>query len=151
MPRGRYKFITIKPGAYPWKNHHNAWRPAHIHFSLFGPAFATRLITQMYFPTIRCSAYDPIYNSVPAGARKRLQAAFDMDLDAAGMGAGLQVRHRAARPQRHADGKPDMVARTDAVADHRPVLFRHNRQGLPPSALRRRRRGRAHRGRTDPA
>ena len=75
---GRYQFITIKPGAYPWKNHHNAWRPAHIHFSLFGPAFATRLITQMYFPQDPLLAYDPIYNAVPAGARERLQAAFDM-------------------------------------------------------------------------
>src|SRR5215470_12251734 len=75
---GRYQFITIKPGAYPWKNHHNAWRPAHIHFSLFGPAFATRLITQMYFPNDPLLAFDPIYNSAPAGARERLQAAFDM-------------------------------------------------------------------------
>ena len=47
---GRYRFVTIRPGAYPWKNHHNAWRPAHIHFSLFGTNFLTRLITQMYFP-----------------------------------------------------------------------------------------------------
>jgi protocatechuate 3,4-dioxygenase beta subunit len=76
---GRYQFITIKPGAYPWKNHHNAWRPAHIHFSLFGPAFATRLITQMYFPNDPLLAFDPIYNSVPEVARPRLQAAFDMD------------------------------------------------------------------------
>ena len=59
---GRYQFVTIKPGAYPWRNHHNAWRPAHIHFSLFGPAFATRLITQMYFPGDPLLAYDPIYN-----------------------------------------------------------------------------------------
>ena len=77
---GRYRFVTIKPGAYPWKNHHNAWRPAHIHFSLFGPAFATRLITQMYFPNDPLLAFDPIYNSVPEAARPRLQAAFDMDL-----------------------------------------------------------------------
>lgn len=77
--QGRYQFITIKPGAYPWKNHHNAWRPAHIHFSLFGPAFATRLITQMYFPNDPLLAFDPIYNSVPAGARERLQASFDLD------------------------------------------------------------------------
>ena len=76
---GKYEFITIKPGAYPWKNHHNAWRPAHIHFSLFGPAFVTRLITQMYFPDDPLLVYDPIYNSVPAGARKRLQASFDME------------------------------------------------------------------------
>ena len=76
---GRYEFITVKPGAYPWKNHHNAWRPAHIHFSLFGPAFATRLITQMYFPDDPLLAFDPIYNSVPEGARRRLQAAFDME------------------------------------------------------------------------
>ena len=76
---GRYEFVTIKPGAYPWLNHHNAWRPAHIHFSLFGPAFATRLITQMYFPDDPLLAYDPIYNSVPDGARKRLQASFDME------------------------------------------------------------------------
>jgi protocatechuate 3,4-dioxygenase beta subunit len=75
---GRYKFITVKPGAYPWKNHHNAWRPAHIHFSLFGPAFATRLITQMYFPQDPLLAYDPIYNSVPKESRERLQASFDM-------------------------------------------------------------------------
>jgi len=76
---GTYKFITIKPGAYPWGNHHNAWRPAHIHFSLFGPAFATRLITQMYFPQDPLLAFDPIYNSVPEGARARLQEAFDME------------------------------------------------------------------------
>ena len=76
--RGEWRFVTIKPGAYPWKNHHNAWRPAHIHFSLFGPAFATRLITQMYFPNDPLLAFDPIYNSAPAGVRERLQAAFDM-------------------------------------------------------------------------
>jgi len=76
---GNYRFVTIKPGAYPWGNHHNAWRPAHIHFSLFGPAFATRLITQMYFPQDPLLAFDPIYNSVPEAARARLQAAFDME------------------------------------------------------------------------
>ncbi len=54
---GRYRFVTIKPGAYPWRNHHNAWRPAHIHFSLFGRAFTQRLVTQMYFPSIRCSRW----------------------------------------------------------------------------------------------
>ncbi len=76
---GNYRFVTIKPGAYPWGNHRNAWRPAHIHFSLFGPAFATRLITQMYFPGDPLLAFDPIYNSVPAGARARLESAFDIE------------------------------------------------------------------------
>jgi protocatechuate 3,4-dioxygenase, beta subunit len=76
---GRYQFVTIKPGAYPWKNHFNAWRPAHIHFSLFGPAFATRLITQMYFPGDPLLALDPIHLSVPAEARHRLIASFDIE------------------------------------------------------------------------
>ena len=102
MPRASYRFITIKPGAYPWKNHHNAWRPAHIHFSLFGPAFATRLITQMYFPNDPLLAYDPIYNSVPDGARERLQASFDMDLTqpewALGYRFDIVLRGRNATP-----------------------------------------------------
>jgi protocatechuate 3,4-dioxygenase beta subunit len=76
---GNYQFVSIKPGAYPWGNHDNAWRPNHIHFSLFGPGFATRLITQMYFPGDPLLALDPIYNAVPEGARKRLQASFDME------------------------------------------------------------------------
>jgi protocatechuate 3,4-dioxygenase, beta subunit len=77
---GRYRFITIKPGAYPWGNHDNAWRPAHIHFSLFGTAFATRLVTQMYFPGDPLFAQDPIFQSVrdPA-ARERMIARFDLD------------------------------------------------------------------------
>ncbi len=76
---GVYRFTTIKPGAYPWRNHHNAWRPNHIHFSLFGPSFATRLITQMYFPGDPLLAIDPIFNSVPdANARQRLVARFDI-------------------------------------------------------------------------
>ena len=62
---GRYRFVTIKPGAYPWGNHHNAWRPAHIHFSLFGPAFATRLVTQMYFPGDPLFGQDPIFQLGP--------------------------------------------------------------------------------------
>jgi protocatechuate 3,4-dioxygenase, beta subunit len=61
---GRYEFVTIKPGAYPWGNHYNAWRPAHIHFSLFGRAFTQRLVTQMYFPDDPLFFQDPIYNSV---------------------------------------------------------------------------------------
>jgi protocatechuate 3,4-dioxygenase beta subunit len=77
---GRYEFTTIKPGAYPWGNHHNAWRPAHIHFSLFGRAFTQRLVTQMYFPDDPLFAYDPIWNSIPdERARQRLVCRFDLD------------------------------------------------------------------------
>jgi protocatechuate 3,4-dioxygenase, beta subunit len=77
--RGEYRFLTIKPGAYPWRNTYNAWRPAHIHFSVFGPAFATRLITQMYFPGDPLLAYDPIFNSVPdEKARARMISRFDL-------------------------------------------------------------------------
>lgn len=78
--KGEYKFTTIKPGAYPWGNHHNAWRPAHIHFSLFGPAFVTRVVTQMYFPDDPLFPFDPIYNSIPdERARRRLVSKFDLD------------------------------------------------------------------------
>jgi protocatechuate 3,4-dioxygenase beta subunit len=78
---GRYRFVTIRPGAYPWRNHHNAWRPAHIHFSVFGQAFLSRLVTQMYFPGDPLLALDPIYNAVPDDrARQRMVAAFDLDL-----------------------------------------------------------------------
>ena len=77
---GRYRFVTIRPGAYPWGNHPNAWRPAHIHFSLFGRAFTQRLVTQMYFPGDPLFPYDPIFNSVPSEAgREALVAAFDLD------------------------------------------------------------------------
>jgi protocatechuate 3,4-dioxygenase beta subunit len=75
---GRYRFITIKPGAYPWFNHPNAWRPAHIHFSLFGPSLCTRLVTQMYFPGDPLLAFDPMYLSIPdVAARGRLVATLD--------------------------------------------------------------------------
>jgi protocatechuate 3,4-dioxygenase beta subunit len=78
---GCYTFTTIRPGAYPWRNHHNAWRPAHIHFSLFGQAFATRLVTQMYFPGDQLLSLDPIFNAVPdERARQRLISAFDLSL-----------------------------------------------------------------------
>jgi protocatechuate 3,4-dioxygenase beta subunit len=78
---GRYRFITIKPGPYPWRNHPNAWRPAHIHFSVFGRAFTQRLITQMYFPGDPLFAQDPIFNSVPdTAARERMIARFDLGL-----------------------------------------------------------------------
>jgi protocatechuate 3,4-dioxygenase beta subunit len=77
---GRYRFVTVKPGAYPWGNHPNAWRPAHIHLSLFGRAFTDRLVTQMYFPGDPLFEFDPIFNSVrDAGARARLVCEFDLD------------------------------------------------------------------------
>ncbi len=77
---GRYRFVTVKPGAYPWKNHHNAWRPAHIHFSLFGRAFVQRLVTQMYFPGDPLFDQDPIFNSVPdPKVRDRMIARFDLN------------------------------------------------------------------------
>jgi protocatechuate 3,4-dioxygenase, beta subunit len=76
---GGYRFITIRPGAYPWGNHANAWRPAHVHFSLFGPAFVTRLVTQMYFPGDPLVAHDPICAAVQdTRARERLTARFDL-------------------------------------------------------------------------
>ena len=75
---GRYRFVTIRPGAYPWGNHPNAWRPAHIHFSLFGPAFATRLVTQMFFPGDALLPFDPIFNcTADEQARNRLISVFD--------------------------------------------------------------------------
>lgn len=76
--QGRYRLVTIKPGAYPWRNHGNAWRPAHIHFSLLGRAFTQRLVTQMYFPGDPLFFQDPIFNSVPEGARSRLVSSFDL-------------------------------------------------------------------------
>src|ERR687889_760812 len=77
---GRYRFIAIKPGAYPWRNHPNAWRPAHIHFSLFGRAFTQRLVTQMYFPDDPLFFQDPIYNSVrDERAARRMISAYDHD------------------------------------------------------------------------
>ena len=77
---GRYKFISIKPGAYPWGNHANAWRPAHIHFSIFGAGLLSRLVTQMYFPGDPLLAYDPIYNCTPdEKAKQRLISMFDWD------------------------------------------------------------------------
>ena len=76
---GRFKFITIKPGAYPWGNHENAWRPQHIHFSVFGRAFTQRLVTQMYFPGDPLFEYDPIFNSVrDERARAAMICSFDL-------------------------------------------------------------------------
>ena len=100
---GRYRFVTIKPGAYPWKNHENAWRPAHIHFSLFGPAFATRLITQMYFPGDPLFSQDPIFQSVrDPKDRQRLVSTFDLSLTepewALGYSFDIVLRGREATP-----------------------------------------------------
>ena len=76
---GCYGFKTVKPGPYPWKNHYNAWRPAHIHFSLFGAGILSRLVTQMYFPGDQLQPLDPIFNSIPdADARQRLVSRLDM-------------------------------------------------------------------------
>ncbi|OLF15435.1 protocatechuate 3,4-dioxygenase subunit beta [Actinophytocola xanthii] len=75
---GRYRFVTIKPGAYPWRNHENAWRATHLHFSLFGRAFVQRLVTQMYFPGDPLFFQDPIYNAVPEAARGRMISSFDL-------------------------------------------------------------------------
>lgn len=99
---GRYRFTTIRPGAYPWRNHPNAWRPAHIHFSLFGPALVSRLITQMYFPGDPLHALDPILSSVPTAGRQRLIAAYDHDVTeqewALGFRFDIVVRGAAATP-----------------------------------------------------
>jgi protocatechuate 3,4-dioxygenase, beta subunit len=78
---GMYRFVTVMPGAYPWGNHPNAWRPRHIHFSLFGRAFPERLVTQMYFPGDPLFPFDPIFNSIRDGrARDRLVSTFEMEL-----------------------------------------------------------------------
>ena len=102
---GYYKFVTIKPGAYPWGNHHNAWRPAHIHFSVFGHSFVSRLVTQMYFPGDPLFPFDPIFNSV---TDEKARDADDLVVrpgeHQAGMGAVLPLQHCAARAERHADG-----------------------------------------------
>ncbi|MBC7415771.1 MAG: protocatechuate 3,4-dioxygenase subunit beta [Herminiimonas sp.] len=100
---GNYQFITIKPGAYPWGNHFNAWRPAHIHLSLFGPAFVTRLVTQLYFPGDPLLAFDPIFNSTAdEKARQRLVATFDWERTVPGTALGYRfdiiLRGRDATP-----------------------------------------------------
>lgn len=100
---GNYRFITIKPGAYPWRNHPNAWRPSHIHFSLFGRAFVTRLVTQMYFPGDPLLPHDPIFNGTSnEKARNRLVADFDWDTTvpdkALGYRFDIVLRGRDATP-----------------------------------------------------
>jgi protocatechuate 3,4-dioxygenase beta subunit len=100
---GRYRFVTIRPGEYPWANHYNAWRAAHIHFSVFGPAFATRLITQMYFPGDPLIAFDPIFHcTADEKARNRLISIFDwestMPLYALGYKFDIVLSGREATP-----------------------------------------------------
>lgn len=100
---GRYRFVTIRPGEYPWRNHYNAWRPAHIHFSIFGPAFATRLVTQMFFPGDPLLPFDPIFNcTADEKARNRLISVFDwettMPVHALGYRFDLILRGRDATP-----------------------------------------------------
>ncbi len=100
---GRYQFTTIKPGAYPWRNHDNAWRPAHIHFSLFGTDFRTRLVTQMYFPDDPLFPYDPMFQSIPdERGRQRLVSRFDLGLSrpewALGFSFDIVLRGRDATP-----------------------------------------------------
>jgi len=100
---GRYRFVTIKPGAYPWRNHANAWRPQHLHFSLFGPSFMTRLVTQMYFPGDPLMALDPIFNCVTDPmARDRMICSFDLETTipewALGYRFDMVLRGRYATP-----------------------------------------------------
>lgn len=100
---GRYTLVTIRPGEYPWRNHYNAWRPAHIHFSLFGPSFATRLVTQMYFPGDPLLAHDPIFNCLAdEKARDRLISIFDWNLtipeEVLGFRFDIILRGRNASP-----------------------------------------------------
>ncbi len=100
---GNYRFVTIKPGAYPWRNHHNAWRPAHIHFSLFGTAFVSRLVTQMYFPNDPLLQLDPVLNSVrDKDAQERLVSQFDLSITepewALGYRFDIVLRGRKATP-----------------------------------------------------
>jgi len=101
--RGEYRFVTIRPGEYPWRNHYNAWRAAHIHFSLFGPSFATRLVTQMYFPGDSLIPFDPIFNcTADEKARNRLISVFDWETtipeQALGYRFDLVLRGREATP-----------------------------------------------------
>ncbi|HEX2115388.1 MAG TPA: protocatechuate 3,4-dioxygenase subunit beta [Alphaproteobacteria bacterium] len=105
--QGEWRVLTIRPGAYPWRNTHNAWRAAHIHFSIFGPAFATRLVTQMYFPGDPLIPADPIINSVPdQKAREGMVCSYDPDLSEAEYAMGYRwdivLRGRDATPTERA-------------------------------------------------
>ena len=129
---GRYRFTTVKPGAYPWPNHPNAWRPSHIHFSIFGRLFTQRLVTQMYFPGDPLFAYDPIFHSVrdPA-ARDLLVARFDLETTEPDWALGYQwdvVLGRGGRGTTPLEEARDASAH--AVADRGPVL---RDRPLPPA------------------
>ncbi len=87
---GHYSFLTVRPGPYPWGNHPNAWRPAHVHFSLLGPALATRLVTQMYFPGDPLLPLDPIFNAAPEAARERMVAVYDHEVTVANWALGYR-------------------------------------------------------------
>jgi protocatechuate 3,4-dioxygenase, beta subunit len=107
---GRYRFVSVRPGEYPWRNHHNAWRPAHIHFSLFGPAFATRLVTQMYFPGDPLIPFDPIFNcTADEKARNRLISLLDWETtipeQAIGYRFDIILSGREATPWEETGGK----------------------------------------------
>jgi protocatechuate 3,4-dioxygenase beta subunit len=100
--QGHYRYVTVKPGPYPWGNHYNAWRPAHIHLSLHGPAFATQLVTQMYFPDDPLIEIDPIANAVPMPYRQRMVSRFDIETTKANWAIGylfdIVLRGHAATP-----------------------------------------------------
>jgi len=101
---GGFRFVTVQPGAYPWRNHPNAWRPAHIHFSVFGPQIGSRLVTQMYFPGDPLIPLDPVLGSIPdPRARERLVARFDLETTepewALGYRWDIVLRGRAATPR----------------------------------------------------
>lgn len=109
---GNYRFTTIKPGAYPWRNHTNAWRPAHIHFSLFGPCLVSRLVTQMYFPNDPLIPLDPVLGGIPdEAARQRLVSSFDLSITepewALGYRFDIVLRGRRATPfeEPHEEGR----------------------------------------------
>jgi protocatechuate 3,4-dioxygenase, beta subunit len=94
---GTYRFVTVRPGAYPWGNHPNAWRPAHVHLSIFGPSFSERLVTQMYFPGDPLHELDPVFNSVPdPAARSRLVARYAHDVTEPGAALGFRFDVRLA-------------------------------------------------------
>jgi protocatechuate 3,4-dioxygenase beta subunit len=102
--RGEFRFVTVKPGAYPWRNHENAWRPAHIHFSVFGPQLVSRVVTQMYFPGDPLFALDPMVSSIPdPRGRELLVARFDLESTqpewALGYRWDIVLRGRAATPR----------------------------------------------------